>query len=77
MSKRQQAKPARTQRRIFPSGYTRADLIEYVTALGAECHEQSVVIEALTQRVHELENQSSDPARVSRRLWRLEASRAS
>ncbi|WP_186114418.1 hypothetical protein [Burkholderia gladioli] len=55
MSKRKHAKSAHPQRRNFPSDYTREDLIAQLVAMGAECYRQAEQIEALTQRIYELE----------------------
>jgi uncharacterized caspase-like protein len=66
MSKRQHVMPAQSQRRIFPTEYTRKDLIEYATELGAECY-------ALAERVRELEAQLDEPVTDSRRSTRVHA----
>ncbi|WP_186131490.1 hypothetical protein [Burkholderia gladioli] len=59
MSKRKHAKSAHPQRRNFPSDYTREDLIAQLVAMGAECYRQAEQIEALTQRIYELEAENS------------------
>ncbi|WP_186061761.1 hypothetical protein [Burkholderia gladioli] len=59
MSKRKHAKSAHPQRRNFPNDYTREDLIAQLVAMGAECYRQAEQIEALTQRVYELEAEGS------------------
>ncbi|UWX70177.1 hypothetical protein [Burkholderia gladioli] len=59
MSKRKHAKSAHPQRRNFPNDYTREDLIAQLVAMGAECYRQAEQIEALTQRIYELEAENS------------------
>ncbi|MGN4073175.1 hypothetical protein ACS0X5_21970 [Burkholderia gladioli] len=59
MSKRKHAKSAHPQRRNFPNDYTREDLIAQLVAMGAECYRQAEQIEALTQRIYELEAEGS------------------
>ncbi|WP_369065565.1 hypothetical protein [Burkholderia gladioli] len=59
MSKRKHAKSAHPQRRNFPNDYTREDLIAQLVAMGAECYRQAEQIEALMQRIYELEAEGS------------------
>ncbi|WP_129562590.1 hypothetical protein [Paraburkholderia dokdonensis] len=66
MSKHQHVIHAPSKRRIFPNDYTRDDLIEYVVLSEAENYSQAEQIEALTQRVHELESRLRKPASPSR-----------
>ncbi|WP_156125836.1 hypothetical protein [Paraburkholderia kururiensis] len=73
MSKRPQVRTARMQRRIFPTDYTRNDLIRYATRLGAENHEQAEEIEALAQRVRGLEARLDAHTTASLRATRFHA----
>jgi len=59
MNKRQQAKTVQPDDRIFPNDYTRDDLISYLVSTGAENYDLSEQIDALAQRVSELQ-QSPD-----------------
>lgn len=73
MSKHQHVQAARKQRRIFPNDYTRNDLVRYATKLGAENFDQAGQIEALEQRVRELEAQLGASATASSRAMRVHA----
>lgn len=73
MTKHQPVQAARSQRRIFPNDYTRADLVEYATKLGAETYAQAEQIAALKQRVRELECALREPANVVPQAMRVRA----
>ncbi|NRF86160.1 hypothetical protein [Burkholderia gladioli] len=59
MSKHKHAKPVHPRQRNFPNDYTREDLIAQLVAMGAECYRQAEQIEALMQRIYELEAENS------------------
>ncbi|WP_186083003.1 hypothetical protein [Burkholderia gladioli] len=59
MSKHKHAKPVHPRQRNFPNDYTREDLIAQLVAMGAECYRQAEQIEALMQRICELEAEGS------------------
>lgn len=59
MSKHKHTKPVHPRQRNFPNDYTREDLIAQLVAMGAECYRQAEQIEALMQRICELEAECS------------------
>lgn len=59
MSKHKHTKPVHPRQRNFPNDYTREDLIAQLVAMGAECYRQAEQIEALMQRICELEAEGS------------------